>query len=828
MPEYLTPGVYFEWVDPSAKVVSPLRTDIAAFVGIAESGPVHTPTRIISWQQFQSVFGNFIPNGYLAYSVKAFFENGGRECRVVRVTAPAAKAIASGTTPPNFNASNVDSTVGFARGAVVTAIQDRQTTNAGPTQPADRASSIVTDVSGFPEGALVKISQSATGALAFRHVKAVDALVGPRIYWSSLLDAAFDLVQPANTIKFETTHQTDLLVDSIQGNTVSWESPIPPFYDPTQPIEFETGVDAATGAGVARGELFGEDRAISIAVSASSPGAWGDDLRVRVSRSSTAATRAQPVAQPADRLSSLVDTVSGFLIGSLVRIYQDAAPQPLITTLAVAGVDAARNRIIWDAALAPAYDLVDQSRPLSFETVEFNLSVYYGGQLRETFSGLSLIPDPQRTAGQGSSASRETEQRNSRKVHAEQIVNRGSSLIRITDKRWPHSAADYSGSLPDPDAANLRGGKLALRGGRDGIAALRPRDFAGNPNSQEKRGLQTLEDVDEVAIVAVPDVLIRGIPPVRKQTPPPPPPADPCLPCQTIPADAEPPTPRWVERAPEFSALEIESVQQALVIDCETARDRIALLDPPIIPAQRLSPGVDAVQSWRRRFDSRYAALYFPWVLVYDPLKLGGNIVRAVPPSGHVAGIYARTDIESGVHCAPANAELRWATAASEDVSPEVQGVLNPGGINCLRTLAGRGLRVYGARTVSSDALWRFVNVRRLMMMIEESVETSVQWSVFEPHDLQLRDSLVTAISNFLNVQWQSGALVGNTADEAFFVKCDAENNPPDQVDRGQLVVDVGVAPVRPAEFVVVRVGKTVDGLEITEMRETIGTGVMA
>jgi hypothetical protein len=413
-------------------------------------------------------------------------------------------------------------------------------------------------------------------------------------------------------------------------------------------------------------------------------------------------------------------------------------------------------------------------------------------------------------------------------VHAEQIVNRDSNLIRITDKRWPHSAADYFGSLPDPDAANLRAGKLALRGGRDGIAALRPRDFAGNPNSQEKRGLQTLEDVDEVAIVAVPDVLIRGIPPVRKQTPPPPPPPDPCLPCQTIPADAEPPTPRWLERAPEFSASEIESVQQALITHCEIARDRIALLDPPIIPAQRLSPGVDAVQSWRRRFDSRYAALYFPWLLVYDPLKLGGNLVRAIPPSGHVAGVYARTDIESGVHCAPANAELRWATAASEEVSPEVQGVLNPAGINCLRTLPGRGLRVFGARTVSSDGLWRFVNVRRLMMMIEESVETALQWSVFEPHDLRLRDSLVTAISNFLDVQWQRGALVGNTADEAFFVKCDEENNPPDQVDRGQLVVDVGVAPVRPAEFVVVRVGKTVDGLEITEMREAIGTGVTA
>src|SRR5437867_558366 len=121
MPEYLTPGVYFEWVDASAKVISPLRTDIAAFVGIAERGPLHTPTRIVSWQQFQSVFGNFIPNGFLAYSVKAFFENGGRECRVVRVAAPAMNTTTNGPQPAGGGESVVNSTAGFAPGAVVTA-----------------------------------------------------------------------------------------------------------------------------------------------------------------------------------------------------------------------------------------------------------------------------------------------------------------------------------------------------------------------------------------------------------------------------------------------------------------------------------------------------------------------------------------------------------------------------------------------------------------------------------------------------------------------------------------------------------------------------------
>jgi phage tail sheath protein FI len=814
MPEYLTPGVYFEWMDASTKAISPLRTDIAAFLGIAERGPLDMPTRIISWQQFQSVFGNFIPNGYLAYTVKAFFENGGRECHVVRVAAPAAKAVTAGTQPSSAE-STVNLTDGFSPGAVVTARQVRQTFTTGATQPADLASSIVDDISGFPQGALVKISQASQ--LAYRRVRAADStFAGPVLYWRTPLNPDFDLT---NTIFFETKHQHDLMVSSVQGSTLVWETPLPEFFDLKLPIEFETG------AGIASGELLGQDSMPTLTIEALSAGAWGNNLWVRVSQSNSAATRTAGVTQPLDGLSSIVESVSGFLIGSLVRVYQDATPQPLVSYRVIKAVDPARNLIGWDAALDPAYDLVaanNQSRPLSFETLEFNLSLYSGGQLRETFSGLSLIPDPERTRPSNLEIA-EAERRDSRKAHAERVVNSASNLIRIHDRRWPHAAVDYFASVPNPNAENLRQGKLALVAGRDGIAALKPRDFTGNLASLQKRGLRTLEDTNEVAIVAVPDALIRPLPPRMKQRPPAALPPDPCLPCQAKPPGAGPPAPVWIERAPEFSPEEIEGVQQALIAHCESQHDRIGLLDPPIRSTSGQTSDGDVVQSWRRRFDSQYGALYFPWVLVYDPLKLNGNLVRAVPPSGHVAGIYARTDLELGVHRAPANAEVRWAQAASEEVAAELQGALNPAGINCLRTLAGRGLRVYGARTVSSDSLWRFVNVRRLMMMIEEAIETSLQWSVFEPHDLELRHALITGISGFLDLMWQQGALNGATADEAFFVKCDAENNPGDQLSLGRLVVDVGVAPVRPAEFVVLRVGKTAESLEITEMRGITG-----
>ena len=207
----------------------------------------------------------------------------------------------------------------------------------------------------------------------------------------------------------------------------------------------------------------------------------------------------------------------------------------------------------------------------------------------------------------------------------------------------------------------------------------------------------------------------------------------------------------------------------------------------------------------------------FPWVLVYDPLQLGGNTVRAIPPSGHVVGTYAHFDLLTGVHRAPANFELNWMQDLLVDVDSNTQGILNPMGINCLRSFPGRGLRVYGARTLSSDPSWIYVNVRRLMMMIEKAVENSLQWAVFEPNNFKLRISVTGALTVFLESIYEAGALAGATDNEAFFVKCDAQNNPPEVTDAGQFIAEVGVAPAIPAEFIVFRVGKTQDRLEVTE-----------
>jgi phage tail sheath protein FI len=244
---------------------------------------------------------------------------------------------------------------------------------------------------------------------------------------------------------------------------------------------------------------------------------------------------------------------------------------------------------------------------------------------------------------------------------------------------------------------------------------------------------------------------------------------------------------------------------------------RIAVLDPPLFSSGKESKDVAEIQTWRDRFDSSFAALYFPWAIVYDPLQLGGNVVRTIPASGHVAGTYANTDLTIGVHRAPANYELNWVQDFLIDIDATVQGVLNPLGINCMRTFPGRGLRIYGARTLSSDPSWTYVNVRRLMMMIEKSLEVSLQWAVFEPNNAGLRLAVSSAISVFLEAVYEAGALAGATDTQAFYVKCDASNNPPDLTDAGQFLAEVGVAPAIPAEFIVFRVGRTQDGLELTE-----------
>ena len=247
------------------------------------------------------------------------------------------------------------------------------------------------------------------------------------------------------------------------------------------------------------------------------------------------------------------------------------------------------------------------------------------------------------------------------------------------------------------------------------------------------------------------------------------------------------------------------AVQDAILSHCETRKDRFAILDSP----ETISGGVDKLPKPR---DSKYGAYYFPWIQVYDPEK--GNIF--VPPSGHVAGVYSRVDSERGVHKAPANEIIRGALGLKYNVSKGEQDLLNPKGINAIRFL-NNGIRIWGARTLSSDPSWRYINVRRLFIMVETSIERATQWVVFEPNDHRLWKRVARTISSFLTLLWRNGALMGTAPEQAFYVKCDAETNPPEVIDAGQLVCEIGLAPVKPAEFVIFRIGQMAAGGGVEE-----------
>jgi hypothetical protein len=246
----------------------------------------------------------------------------------------------------------------------------------------------------------------------------------------------------------------------------------------------------------------------------------------------------------------------------------------------------------------------------------------------------------------------------------------------------------------------------------------------------------------------------------------------------------------------------VKAVQTMMINHCEMMGDRMAVLDSP--------PDMNPmeIKEWRMEtaaFDSSYAALYYPWIEVMDPVT---NRPMNLPPSGHLAGVWARNDNTRGVHKAPANEVVRGVTNLTYSVTKGEQDTLNPIGVNCMRAFPGMGYRVWGARTLSSDASWRYINVRRLFNFIEKSLQLGTMWTVFEPNDQRLWNRIRRDVNNFLMGVYSSGALFGATPAQAFYVKCDEELNPSHQRDLGQLVVEIGVAPVKPAEFVIFRVSQ--------------------
>lgn len=649
-----TPGIYYERVDTSYASIRGVRTDVAAFIGLAQRGPLDAPVPVESFRQFQSWFGEFSGIGYLAYAVRAFFENGGQRCWVVRVAC-----------------------------------------KEGPTA-ACAASTTLTDASG-------------------------------KEVWR---------------------------------------------------------------------------------IEASSPGVWGNELSVAVQSERRAQTVTGAAPYSPDYLTVL--SVSGFERGSLVELSQPGLSVMRVTSY----VEPHENRLYWvhpEPRDGLPYDQpltgMDPDQPILVTQLTYGVVVRRTGRVIAHFRGLGLVPEHVSYGPTVLGAPRPN-------------ANASGAPLPIAIK----ALAQPSGIIPEP-LDIVDGRSLPLSGGTDGLADLRVRDFVGEPldprdddatRARKTRGVQALDLVDEIAVVAVPDIHVQPEPDPQYQ-PLEHPKTNPCTNCPPISEEHAPTSQPALpyERPPVFDNTAIFRVQAALVKHCEDRRDRIALLDPPFAAARNDALGLGAVRAWRARFDSRYAALYYPWVLVVEPR--GTAAVRAIPPCGHVAGQFALNDVDIGVHKSPANRALGWIQDVTVHLSDTEHGICNAGGINAIRVEPGRGIRILGARTLSSDPDWRYVSVRRLLSMVMKAVELSTQWSAFEPNDHYTRAKISLALSSFLAALWQRGALAGDTPDEAFFVKCDLENNRPEQRAAGWLLATVGVAPTVPFEFVVLRVGRQGNALEIEE-----------
>lgn len=347
-----------------------------------------------------------------------------------------------------------------------------------------------------------------------------------------------------------------------------------------------------------------------------------------------------------------------------------------------------------------------------------------------------------------------------------ETVNQASKLITLTELPGQAPLAERT---PATGTFTIKAQTTTAA-----VTPVQSKHFIGD--ATERSGIEGLEIADDVTMVCAPDLY-----------------------------SAFPLGPNATEQEKKDALDRIKAVQLAMIAHAERLGDRIAIIDAP----PNLKP--QEVKKWRERdtnYDSKYAALYYPWIKVDGP---DGSPID-VPPCGHIAGIYARNDNERGVHKAPANEVVRGALGPQVQITKGEQDVLNPSGVNCIRSFVGRGLRVWGARTLSSDPAWRYVSVRRLFNYVEESIDRGTQWIVFEPNDADLWARVRRDVTAFLTGCWRDGMLFGATPAEAFFVKCDAENNPSDVRDRGQLVIDVGLAPVKPAEFVVFRFSQYAGG----------------
>lgn len=484
---------------------------------------------------------------------------------------------------------------------------------------------------------------------------------------------------------------------------------------------------------------------------AANPGEWGDKIRVGITASSKAKTQVVSVAG-ADLTLKNAD---GFNPGDVVELYNGKVK-------AYSTIKAALDGTITLTAPCTMTDIADATvgTPKYIKTCEISLSVKLDDTI-ENYADVSLNADAINFIGTRTSKSELISVEVVATASAPAAAAKKDEKDDKDDKAAKKDEKDEKAAVPASAATSIvpielagssvAGSIVALVGGSDGnVAGISAASYIGEDNGPGRRtALQSFLENSDVSILAVPGVT-----------------------------------------APE--------VQAAVIAFAENKKSCFAILD---VPADLKK--VTDVAEFREMFDSTYAAMYHPWLEMVDAQA---KRTALFPPSGAIAGIYARTDTERGVFKAPANEIIRGCTGLSCSYNEGEQDILNPAGVNLIRSFPGRGIRVWGARTISSNGLWKYLNVRRLFIYVEESIKANTSWVVFEPNSEVLWSRVTRTIESFLATCWRDGALAGTSPSEAFFVECGRTTMTQDDIDNGRLICNIGIAPVKPAEFVIFRI----------------------
>ncbi len=749
MSKYRSPGVYVEEIDAGPKPIEGVSTSVAGMVGVTARGPVAGKPRLVTnFAEFVRLYGGYLTPPAAAVqaawdvdeggewwgfplAVKGFFDNGGEQLFVKRVTA-GAKAAASaaragrGLVADVTRNAAVDATrVQIAHlfnvevGSNVTIVRGEPLATAGPF-PVTAYDATTREITLTAPGGIglelrpgrdhvvIQPLATAAGDTTVRLTASSPGLWG---------DALRVRVRAAEGSSVRLLHSDDILVAGAAATTT---------------LSVATAAGSPTATVAAAAGIAVNDRVVIRGTTYTVTAVAGSVLTL----GANAPAGGFPIGTQVRRLRPTWDWSGAGATTTALRVWgagalyaraivelDNGTAKEMTTVASVVG-----DRVTFATALSGQY-----FEGAALRVVEAQVDIRYAPnnvlEAEESFTGLRLIDD-----GTNRYLVTWLNQR-SQLVHAE----------APTPANFPLAAgvAALTGFPAFTEAWT------ALGGGDDAFASLTTDHFVGEDlGSGRRTGIASLEDIDEVSMALVPCV--------------------------------------WSPR-----------VHSALIQHCETLKDRFAILDV------RRGLDIAAVRAGRQAIDTKYAALYYPWIIVRDPSQ-ARDVQLA--PGGHMAGIYARVDTERGVHKAPANEVVRGIVSFAADVTKREQDLLNPEGINALRFFPGRGYRVWGARTLTSDAAWKYINVRRLFLYVEESILKGTQWVVFEPNDEPLWARVRATIRNFLRTQWRSGALQGATEDEAFFVRCDRTTMTQDDIDNGLLICELGIAPVKPAEFVVFRI----------------------